>query len=269
MPWMILTLLLTAPAEPTAATGADGPRLTHLVTAIRCADFRGERDELRTLARRLDRVKTPALGAYREYWRGFAFWRSAMNGANETPVPPDVRTDLEAALDAFEEASRISPEWVEPKIGMLFSWVGLAYVPGADLSRPVVSREDLGATLQEIKAASEGNPRALWFLGSRLLFAPPQQGGDPDRAAETLRRGLRAAREEALDEHDAERPPWVPTWGAAENMMSIAYLYTHGPWPRRDLALAYADAALALAPDWKYVRDILVPQIEALPGHER
>jgi hypothetical protein len=31
------------------------------------------------------------------------------------------------------------------------------------------------------------------------------------------------------------------------------------------LALAYAEGALTAVPEWHYVRDILLPQIEALP----
>jgi hypothetical protein len=48
--------------------------------------------------------------------------------------------------------------------------------------------------------------------------------------------------------------------------MNLAYMYAHAPAPDRDLALAYASGALVAVPDWHYVRDVLVPQIEALPA---
>jgi hypothetical protein len=47
--------------------------------------------------------------------------------------------------------------------------------------------------------------------------------------------------------------------------MNLAYLYSHAPKPDRALALAYAEGALTAVPEWHYVRDILLPQIEALP----
>jgi hypothetical protein len=50
--------------------------------------------------------------------------------------------------------------------------------------------------------------------------------------------------------------------------MNLAYLYSHSALQNRALALAYAEGALVAAPDWHYVRDILMPQIRALgePG---
>ena len=47
--------------------------------------------------------------------------------------------------------------------------------------------------------------------------------------------------------------------------MSLAYLHTHSKLVNRDLALAYAEGALAAVPRWHYVREILLPQTQALP----
>jgi len=265
----LLTLLAVTMADPKAAPGTDATQLTALVSAIRRADFRGDRAELRGLAERLAAVKATDLAGFRDYWRGFALWRSGINGGNETPMPADVRPDLEGAIEAFRGASKSSPDWIEPKIGLLFCWVGLAYAPGADASKPAGSREEWLAAVGEIREKGEQNPRALWFAGGSKLFAPAEHGGDPARAGETYRRGLQAARDEAQSNASAEVAAWVPAWGAAENLMSLAYLYTHGPQKDRGLALAYADGALALAPEWHYLGQILVPQIEALPAPPR
>jgi hypothetical protein len=43
--------------------------------------------------------------------------------------------------------------------------------------------------------------------------------------------------------------------------MNLAYLYTHSALASRDLALAYAEGALIAAPDWHYVREVLLPKI--------
>jgi hypothetical protein len=47
--------------------------------------------------------------------------------------------------------------------------------------------------------------------------------------------------------------------------MNLAYMYSHVPTPDRAAALAYAEGAVTAVPEWHYVRDILLPQIEALP----
>ncbi|MEO6324165.1 MAG: hypothetical protein ABIT01_07615, partial [Thermoanaerobaculia bacterium] len=54
--------------------------------------------------------------------------------------------------------------------------------------------------------------------------------------------------------------------GAPELLMSLAYINTLGAAPSPAVARAYAEGALALVPRWHYVRDILLPKIEQLPG---
>jgi hypothetical protein len=63
-----------------------------------------------------------------------------------------------------------------------------------------------------------------------------------------------------------DAPPWVPAWGGPENLMNLAYLHTHSSLVNRPLALAYAQGALVAVPYWSYLKDILLPQIEALPA---
>src|SRR5262245_42505437 len=89
-------------ASKAAPTAQDEARLVDLVRAIRSADYRGERERLRQLAADLDQVQAASLLAYREYWRGFARWRRAMNGFNEKAG--DLREDLEGAVSSFKAA---------------------------------------------------------------------------------------------------------------------------------------------------------------------
>jgi len=96
------------------------------------------------------------------------------------------------------------------------------------------------------------------------MIVPPASGGDGTKAAATLRKGVAGAWKEASAATPA--PPWAPTWGGAENLMNLAYLHSHLPTPDRATALAYAEGALTKAPEWHYVRDVQLPQIEALPA---
>ena len=48
--------------------------------------------------------------------------------------------------------------------------------------------------------------------------------------------------------------------------MNLAYIYSRANPPDRAVALAYAEGAATAVPEWHFVRDILIPQIEALPA---
>ena len=48
--------------------------------------------------------------------------------------------------------------------------------------------------------------------------------------------------------------------------MNLAYLHSRATPPDRAVALAYAEGAATAVPEWHFVRDILIPQIEALPA---
>jgi hypothetical protein len=55
------------------------------------------------------------------YWRGFALWRGAINGFNQSPTPTDLEEDLTQAIAGSKEAIAPEPAFVEPKIGAGFS----------------------------------------------------------------------------------------------------------------------------------------------------
>jgi hypothetical protein len=66
----------------------------------------------------------------------------------------------------------------------------------------------------------------------------------------------------ARDELREDSP--FPDWGKAEALMELAYAHVNATTPDVDAAEIEAAAALRLHPEWSYVRDVLLPQIEAL-----
>lgn len=260
--WTVLALALTwevaSPATPT-----DAARLGTLARAIRAADYRGERAELSRLAAALEAVRDPQLGAYRSYWQAFAKWRRALNGFNETPMPGDLEDDLKAGIASFKAALALKPDWIEARIGIMGCAGPLLFLAGDDASRREAVLKEYMPAARELSEKGTNNPRALWLRGQTQLGAPPPYGGDAAKAAATLHRGIEAALAETRQVAD-EEPAWIPRWGGAENLMNLAYLYSHSGLASRDLALAYAEGALVAAPDWHYVRDVLLVQIRAL-----
>jgi hypothetical protein len=265
--WSLLALALAGNVAE-APSSKDAGLLVALVRGVRAADYRGEREELSRLAGALEAVKDPRLAPYRLYWEGFAKWRRALNGFNETPTPPDLEADLDAGIAAFRAALVEKPDWVEARIGIIGCAGPLFFLARNDPPRIEALREEFLPIAREMREKDAENGRALWLTGQTLLGAPPPTGSQPAKAADTFHRGIEQALAEARQLEPGE-PEWIPHWGGAENLMNLAYLYSHSPLNNRDLALAYAEGALVAAPEWHYVREVLLPQIRALPQSGR
>jgi hypothetical protein len=255
---LTLSALVPSPAPKTSET-----RLAELASAVLSADYRGDRPELARLEAELGRLDAGPLTDYRDYWRGFALWRRAMNGFNEKPAPTDLDADVVKALERFQSALARHPDWDDVKSAMLGCWGNRIYLAGQDTEKRKKLFEESGAFYKWVMAYEGDNPRVLWIKGGLQMIVPPASGGDWTKAAATLRKGVAGAWREATANPPA--PPWAPRWGGPENLMNLAYLHSHLPSPDRDTALAYAEGALTAAPVWHYVRDVQLPMIEALP----
>jgi hypothetical protein len=258
----LAAVVIAAPGS-TAAT-SEAVSFPEVVREVRAADYRGTRAELQRLVGVLDSIKDPELAPYRDYWRGFALWRRALNGFNETPTPGDLEADLKAAIASFQAALVLKPDWIEASIGIEGCGGPLLFLAKDDPARRDAILKEYLPVARALSAKGAENPRALWLMGENQLGAPPPWGGDAVKAAATFRRGIEAALAESR-QVGADEPAWIPRWGSAENLMNLAYLYSHSSLANRDLALAYAEGALVAAPEWHYVRDVLWPQILAIP----
>jgi hypothetical protein len=265
-----LMLFLALAATPPLAA-SDAPRLAALspadrrladaVAAITRADYHGDRAELEKQAKAVAAIPSEKTRVYREYWTGFAYWRRAINGFNETPRPADLLSDLDQCALHERSALALDPKSEDARSALVGCLVGQISLVTPEKKDEIL--KEAIPVMRTVIENSEGNPRSLWIVGGGQAFAPPPNGGHFDKATATYRRGLAAARAEALAAD--RRDPWVPSWGAPELLMSLAYLNTVGDAPNRELARAYAESALSMAPDWHYVKDILLPKIEEMP----
>jgi hypothetical protein len=231
--------------------------IVHVVTQIQRADYEGDRTALKRLRDELTPIPEDNRLASRVlYWRGFAMWRRAINGFNETPTPTDLEEDLTQAIADFKDA--IAPAFVEPKIGAVSSLGYLMYLHRKDPTRVQELLQQLSPLLKEALATAPDNPRLLWVLGPIRWSSPPDRGGGQDKAFELYNRGLQEIRKQM-------RPsdPLEPSWGEPELLMNLAWSNLNQTTPDLKAAEEDAQAALRLVPYWHYVRDILMPQIQA------
>jgi hypothetical protein len=262
---VLLTLGVSAfaaqqhPADK-ATAGLSHDSIVSIVQQIQRADYEGDRPALKRLHDQLTPIpEDNKLASRMLYWRGFALWRRAINGFNETPTPHDMEEDLTQAVGDFKDAIARDPAFVEPKIGAVSSLGYVMFLHNKDQTRVQELFQQLGPLLKDAMATAPDNPRLLWVLGPVRWSSPPERGGGQDKAFEIYNKGLEAIRNQKRDVSD----PLEPTWGEPELLMSLAWSNLNRTTPDLNAAEQDAEAALKLVPYWHYVRDILEPQIRA------
>jgi tetratricopeptide (TPR) repeat protein len=242
-----------------AAVDPPRERVIKIVAQIQRADYEGDRAALKHLYEELTPVEQGTKLASRvRYWRGFALWRRAMNGFNESVDPKELEEDLREAVNEFGEALRIDPGFVDAKVGAVSCLSNLIFLNQKNAARV----QDLAAQAvplrKEAEAAEPENPRLLWVLGPICWYSPPERGCSQDKAMEMERKGLEAARKQKQVTTD----PLEPSWGEPELLAALAWTNLHRTTPDLNAAEQYARSALETVPYWHYVRDILIPQIQ-------
>jgi hypothetical protein len=246
------------PPADKATAGLSRDSIVGIVQQIQRADYEGDRPALKRLHDQLTPIPQDNKLASRVlYWRGFALWRRAINGFNESPTPQDLEEDLTQAVTDFREATTRDPAFVEPKIGAVSSLGYLMYLHKKDQTRVQELIQQLSPLLKEATMAAPDNPRLLWVLGPIRWSSPPERGGGQDKAFESYNKGLEAIRNQTRDVSD----PLEPSWGEPELLMNLAWSNLNRTTPDLNAAEQDAQAALKLVPYWHYVRDILLPQI--------
>src|SRR5258708_20729266 len=89
-------------------------RIAKLVVQIQRADYEGDRAALRRLYHDLAPfAEDKESGAKVQYWRGFALWRRALNGLNESVDAHDTERDLKQAVSEFDAAILKDPAFFD------------------------------------------------------------------------------------------------------------------------------------------------------------
>src|SRR5438874_13200535 len=207
MPVILMSLFFAA-----ATPANDAPeQATRIVAQIQRADYEGDRAAMQ---RGYDALKPfmedQKLASRIRYWRGFAQWRRAINGVNESVDPKELEQNLKTALDEFKIAMEKDPTFVDAKVGTISCLGYLAFMNRQDQAR---AKELVGQIMPLVKEATDmapDNPRLIWVRGPILWNTPPERGGGQDKAIESYRRGLEVcskikASDDSLEPRSEER----------------------------------------------------------------
>jgi hypothetical protein len=253
---VVATFVSLSSIHPTRSNDTAN-QVAPVVAQIKHSDYAGDRaamqkgyDDLKPF------LEDNALASRIRYWRGFAQWRQAINGFNDSVNPKELEQNLKIALDEFKLALEKDPTFVDAKVGTISCLGYLAFMNRQDQTR---AKELVGQIMPLVKEATDtapDNPRLIWVRGPILWNTPPERGGGQDKAIENYQRGLGIC-----STIKASDDPFEPSWGKPELMMSLAYSYLNTTPGDVNAAERYARNALEIVPYWHYVRDILLPQI--------
>ena len=253
-----LVAVCAAFAAPAAAGAADfDETFAALVERLERAYPAGDAAEL--LAVRADLADLPAAGltagqrSIARYTIAYVNWRLFT-------IPDAVPADDRAAL--LDDAVDLLTRDLEADDGNAESHALLAGVYGLQIDSAwkgmTLGRRASRASARALELAP-GNPRVLLQDGVGKLHTPRMFGGGADRAEAMLLRAVAAFRTEPPDR------PW-PRWGRIDAWAWLGQISAE----RGDLALArrYYEQALDLEPGFAWVRDALLPALEARERRE-
>ncbi|HZS48858.1 MAG TPA: hypothetical protein VFC63_27545 [Blastocatellia bacterium] len=262
--WVLESMIVHASSEMTMTMHeSTREQIVKIVKQIQRADYEGNRAQLKKLYHDLDRyVNDKQFEAKVRYWRGFAMWRMALNGFNDSIDFGELDQELKQAVTEFQFAIDRDTGFNDAKTAAAACLESRMYIHQNDKTLTQDLLNKVRELLREAKDTDPENPRLLWVLGAGAWYIGAENGGGEDKALEIYNRGLKVARER----RSAATDPLNPSWGEPELLMNLAWSNLNLKNPNPTAAEEYAKSALAIVPYWHYVKDILMPQITAAKG---
>jgi hypothetical protein len=250
---LFLCCSLTADARPS--------RVERTLVAVKAdlmsADYRADLPALAEGRLRAAALSgDPRLGYLADYWSGFANWRIVLNGVSAKMTPDEAKAHLRQAVVDFESSIQKKSDFADSYAGAAAVHGWLAAYSRDDQANMTKEIDNYKRLINRALELEPNNPRVLWIQAIPYLVMPPERGGSIDRAIELYRKMV-----ENSGPPNPRSP--LPDWGKPEGLMSLANAHIMKPAPDIDAATEEARAALELQPQFHYVKDILVPQIEA------
>jgi tetratricopeptide (TPR) repeat protein len=257
---LIAAVILGSLSTSNAASYSDARKeAAQIVSELQRADYEGNQVTMQKCHDQLTPLlKNTEIASCVRYWQGFAMWRKAINGFNDSVDPNELEQDLDRAIEEFKQSIATDPKYVEAKIGLISSLGYLAFMNMKNQERAKQLVGQIKPLVKEATEAAPDNPRLIWVRGPILWNTPAERDGGQDKAIENYKRGL-----EIISKIKPSADPLEPSWGKPELLMNLAYSYLNKNTPDLNAAERDARAALEIVPYWHYVRDILLPQILA------
>jgi tetratricopeptide (TPR) repeat protein len=243
-------MVATTLAVSQPAARAQGDEWTTLVTtleqAVESDNTAIVKDQRVAALRLLAAAPTGERAPLIRYTIAYADWKLAFVPS----LSPKEQSDYVAeGVQYLHAALAAKPDFAEA-LALMTGLYGAQIAKNPDLGMTLgPESEDL---LVRALALEPANPRVLLMRGSDIFHTPPEYGGSVKEAEALYRRALDAFAKEPASK------PW-PNWGRFDAHVLLGQLLAG----RGDKVGAKAEyeAALVIAPDSRYVRTTLLPQV--------
>jgi hypothetical protein len=245
---MCVTLLMAAEAQ--AAKPRD--QLLAAKQTAYDANFRNDQSGLRAAIAKLDALTTDhELGSLALYYAGWTQW-SLAGSQIQAGQKDDAIVSLGHSADDLRKAVALEPSNAEFQSQLASSLIALAVTDGGKFQE---LRAEISQARKRALELAPSSPRVVMMDAGMVFNTPPQFGGSQEKG---IARWLEAIR---LFEEEKIADKLQPEWGRALAYGWLANLYLQMTPAHTAEAKEMANHALALRPDFWYVKTQILPKL--------
>jgi tetratricopeptide (TPR) repeat protein len=247
---LIYVALVACIASARAAVPTSDSLLAKAEHQIEAAQFKDDLQALEAADLTIDQaLALDAKNPWAWYYKGWENTISASLGTNRTN-PVEMGKAFEKAKTALDKSLELkrTAEALALHAGVLGSLIATRGPDSAMVLGPQ-SGQEMGEAL----SLSPDSPQVLLGAGLSAIFTPPEFGGDVEQAAKLLKQSLAIFAK-------GKRPAPLPNWGEVEAHVWLGQAEQKLGHP--DQAKAEFDKALELAPNYGWVKYVLLPGVK-------
>lgn len=216
------------------------------------ANFQNDEKGLRAAAEKLEALATDRqLGALALYYAGWTRWSlaGAQLQANEKA---DAIASLNHSVEDLRKALALAPDNPEFQGQLAWTLISLAVVDNTKMAEVL---PEVGKLRKQALTLAPASPRLVMMDASMTFNTPAQYGGSQDKGIERWLEAIRLFEAEKIEDS------LQPDWGRALAYGWLANTYLQMNPPRIAEAKEMANHALALRPDFWFVKTQILPKV--------
>ncbi len=255
MKTMLAVFMLTASA---ALSGQSTPAVADLLAARErayAANFRNDQAGLNESLRTFERLASDeTVASFARYYAGWTRWCVAASQFAAGDVKGAIASGAASAAD-MRLALAARSDLSDFHTGLANALIVVGSLDPAQF--PALIKEISDARRRALDLGPS-NPRALLMDAGIIFNTPRERGGDQQKGID---RWLEAIRRFEEEQRSPPANPLMPAWGLPLAYGWLSQVYLNATPPRVEEARKAAETALALRPDFWFVREQILPKL--------